>query len=625
MGISRRNFMKFGFSVGAAGLLPATLARSAWAQATTSLLDPTSVPQFVNACSNPLAASYQYQPTVAGGSSYNLLISPGVSDLGLGGGRLTHVWGYGYQGPGGGVNGPVFPGRSFVVNSGSSTTVTYNNRLVDSAGNPLPHALPIDTSLHWANPGGLGGLAPVPLVAHLHGGNTQYLSDGLPQAWSTPNNAYRGRLFSTPYTYSNAQEAGHLWYHDHAVGITRLNVYMGLAGNYIIRDANEQSLIRRGVLPGGAYEVGLVIQDRQFTASGELWYPAYDPVEYPDVPYPTHLPEFFGDVVLVNGKAWPVLDVEPRKYRFRILNGSDSRVYDMSLSNGAPFMHVGTELGLMDSPQMASNAFIAPGERLDVVIDFKKYAGRTLILNNDANAPYPDGDPVDPATTGNVMAFRVARSVSSAPDATVNVNTSLRGTALPSLAKQLASATVRRRIMLFEGTDSRNRLQTMIGPVDPVRDGTGAVVQGTLTFSDPVTERPALGATELWEFHNTTGDLHPIHMHLVDFRILSRQPFNGTVNAKINTACDGSVINGATLTGVSMAGAPRGADAYELGRKDTAKMWPGEVTRLLVTFRRPGEYVYHCHILSHEDHEMMRRYVVDSPGAPATAGAACAG
>lgn len=621
MAISRRSFVKSGFILSAAGLLPLCVSRRALAQTATPLLDPTSVPQFVNACPNPLAPNFRFQ--AASGSSYKLLIMPGLTDLGLGQGRYTHFWGYAYEGPNGAVAPPTFPGRSFFTNSGSGITVSYINRLVDPSGRPLPHAMPVDTSLHWANPGGLGGLAPVPLVAHRHGGDNQYLSDGLPDGWSTPYHAFKGRLFSTPYLYSNNQEAGHLWYHDHALGITRLNGYMGLSGNYIIRDANEQALISSHVLPSEAFEVGLTLQDRQFTAVGELFYPAEDPTN-PDAGFPTHLPEFFGDVIMVNGKAWPVLDVEPRKYRFRILDASDSRVYDLALSNGAPFMHVGAELGLLNHPEQAAVLSIAPGERLDVVIDFRNMAGKTLTLTNSANAPYPGGDVVDPATTAKVMAFRVAARASSAPDATVSANTNLRPhNPLPTLDQLIGGATVTRRILLFEGTDAKGRLQTMLGPVDPVRDMSGANVQGTLTWADPVTENPAVGATEVWEFHNTTADAHPIHVHLVDFRVINRQKFSGTVSPKNNTACDGSVINGGILTGVRSQGWPRGPRAGEIGKKDTAKMFPGEITRVVMNFKRSGEYVYHCHILSHEDHEMMRRYIVDRPGAPASGGTVC--
>ena len=365
-----------------------------------------------------------------------------------------------------------------------------------------------------------------------------------------------------------------------------------------------------------------MLQDRQFTAAGQMFYPAQDPTN-PNAGFPTHLPEFFGDVILVNGKAWPVLDVEPRKYRFRILNGSDSRVYDLALANGAPFLHVGAELGLLNVPEQAAMLSIAPGERLDVVVDFKRMAGTTVILANSANAPYPGGDPVDPATTANVMAFRVAPSASSAPDASVSAVSNLRpGNPLPTVDQLVSRATVRRRILLFEGVDAKGRLQTLIGPVDPVIDATGRSVQGTLVWADPVTENPALGATEVWEFFNATADAHPIHIHLVDFRLINRQKFSGTITAKNNTACDGSVIEGGTLTGVRLQGLARGRAWAKTARRTRRRCFR-EVTRVVMTFKRPGEYVYHCHILSHEDHEMMRRYIVDRPGAPASGGNLC--
>ncbi|HET9650957.1 MAG TPA: multicopper oxidase, partial [Usitatibacter sp.] len=568
-----------------------------------------------------------------GGNGYTLQITEFSTRLGLtnsnGAPLATTVWGYGTATQPG-----TFPGRTFEMQRNVPITVTFENKLVDVQGNPLPNRMPVDTTLDWANPGAIGGLTPVPAVAHLHGGDSQYLSDGLPDAWATPmqgqdgliapNGAQilgpqSGRLFSKPYTYENTQEAGTLWYHDHALGITRTNVYMGLAGFYILRDDNENALRNANVLPSWPYEVPVVIQDRTFTADGNLFYPS---TGQGNLPNPTHLPEFFGDFVLVNGKVWPKLDVEPRKYRLRVLDGSDSRFYEMRFEIFAkdkqiapgkgtpvPMYVIGTELGLLDKPAVPDlNGIsgvlpIAPGERFDVIVDFSGVpAGSRVVCTNTAVAPYPAGANPAQGLTDRLMAFDVVLPLSSTPNASVGPGTNLRPVngALPAVSTAHVPV---RRILLYEGTDRFGRLQTMIGPVDrdPV---TGQV--GTLVFRDPITERPAVGTTEVWEFYNTTGDAHPIHMHLVDFRIVDRQPFSGTLTPKVNS--DGS--NGVTISGIALTGAARTPTAYEGGKKDTAKMFPGEVTRVLVTFKRKGEYVYHCHILSHEDHEMMRPYEV---------------
>ena len=635
--VSRRDFLLSSSAVCAAALVvpSALFPRNAIAQAVTAVLNANRVPQFDNILVNPLDPAFIFQPTIdpiTSAHSYTLSIQQFVTNtIGL---RTrprrpllnTTVWGYGTAG-----QAPTFPGRSFEVQSGTPITVTYQNDLVNAAGAAIPHALAIDTTLDWANPGGLGGLAPVPLVAHLHGSESAYLSDGLPDAWGTPdvNGAFdpvtgapvpdgqpdfKGRLFSVPYTYDNSQEAGHLWYHDHALGITRQNVYMGLAGNYFIRDANEAALAT--VLPKFPYEVPLVIQDRQFLANGELFYPSSDPVLYPTAPNPTHLPEFFGDVILVNGQAWPRMNVARRQYRFRVLNGSDSRVYDMRIrtNNGTGgainFLVIGNELGLLNNPVSVNVLPIAPGERYDIVVDFSPLtlAGGRLVMTNTAGSPYPNGAPPVAGLTDRIMAFDVAGRRSPAVAPTVRTTTNLRPVHGPLAA--LPAATKTRRLLLVEGTDSFGRLQTMIGTVDPVTNEFGGTTQGTLVFKDPVTEMPAVGSTEIWEIYNTTVDAHPIHVHLVDFRVLNRQPFTGTVNPKTNSdGSAGGVLNPASI----VLGAPatiRASAPYEKGRKDTVITFPGEVTRIQMTFRKPGEYVYHCHILSHEDHDMMRPFKV---------------
>jgi spore coat protein A, manganese oxidase len=593
--------------------------------------DATANRQFVTPLPNPLDPAFPGIRQPAANATATLTIREATTSLGLnrpnGAALTTRIWGYGL----GQTGGVTLPGPTFEVQRGRPLTVTYVNGL-----DGVPNRMPVDTTLEWANPGALGGLAPVPLVTHLHGARSETRSDGLPEAWSTPNDEFTGRLFAKPYHYQNEQEAAHLWYHDHVLGITRLNVYMGLAGFYFIRDANEDRLRATNVLPSFPYEIPLMLLDRLFDRNGQLFYPSEDP-ENPDLPSPTHLPEFFGDVILVNGQAWPVQAVEQRKYRFRILNASDSRFYAIKFqrqSNSSsrpsspvgptlPILVVGTELGLLNRPAEArwetpplpdgssggisqdDTLLIGPGERYDVVVDFSSVpTGTRLLLWNGAATPFtgqpPDG--VDyvgptPGLTDRLMAFDVVPRNRSIPDATVALGTPLRTFQTAPLPPVSTVGVRRRQILMYEGTDSFGRLQTMLGTLD----------QGTLVYSDPITEQPRAGTSEIWELHNTTADAHPIHMHLVDFRIVNRQDFAIATLDKTNS--DGST--GATVASPpQFLGAPVAPPAYEAGKKDTVVAYPGQVTRVLASFSRPGEFIYHCHILSHEDHEMMRRYEV---------------
>jgi spore coat protein A, manganese oxidase len=579
-------------------------------------LEAEDQPKFEQPLPNPLAPINRFLPTDSRGTTYALQIREFQSRIGLvdkkGAPLTTVLWGYGTA-----QQQPTSPARSFSVRSGSTITVSYVNQLVSSSGAPLPHRLPVDTSLMWANPGNLGGQAPVPLVAHRHGGvSSGDRSDGLPDGWSSPdaNNDglpdLQGRLYSTQYQFNNNQEAGHLWFHDHALGVTRLNVNMGLVGNYLIRDANEDYLIARNMLPAPAYELPLVIQDHMFDSTGKVYYPSSDKKNNPSAPAITHLPEFFGDFILVNGVPWPKCEVEPRPYRLRLLNASDSRFYNLQLKrqNGSalPFHQVGTELGLMDGPVELSELILAPGERADVVVNFAGLAHHTLIVTNTANGPFPDGDPVNPKTAGKIMAFKVSLPLNPAvPQSMLPVFLRPVHGLLPPV---VTAGVPRRKLMLFEGVDPFGRLQTMLGTVNPAAGNPANPAFGTFFYSDPVTELMSAGTTEIWELHNTTVDAHPIHLHLVDFRILNREPFSGTLVDKPMGA--GGTTSGGYLTNVSLPGPLRPAEPNEAGRKDTVITYPGEVTRILVNFARPGEYVWHCHILSHEDHEMMRRFIV---------------
>lgn len=586
--LTRRDILRAGLLTGAGWLLPWRNRASAALLAETGLLDPFSQPKFVNPLPNPLDPSFIFQPTTLGGMHYEIGVRQFQQSLGLidpasGSPLLTTVWGYGNA-----AQPPTFPGRTFVVERDQSITVRWSNDLVGASGVHLPHLFPVDTTVHWANPLGESHgehfIGPVPVVAHLHGGHTRSDSDGLPDAWFTPNEEFTGRLWNPLYTYDNDQEAATLWYHDHALGITRLNVYAGLAGFYLLRDSNETAL----GLPQFPYEVPIVIQDRMFTADGQLFYPS-EPEEDDD-PEPSVLPEFFGNIILVNGQAWPVLEVEPRKYRFRFLNGSDSRFYTLWISSGgskAPsgpaMVQIGTDSGFLYSPVGLDKLTLGPGERADVVVDFAAYPGQTLILHNNARAPFPMGETVNRRAEGLIMAFRVGSSVTSF--ANNDLPTTLRSSPIAPLVQSGPT----RRLLLFEGTDEYGRLQPGLGTTD----------QGALRWEAAITEYPRLNDVEVWEVYNTTEDAHPIHLHLVSFQIFSRQKFRATQNP----------LTGA-LTNIRWLGQPKPPAANEAGWKDTAQMFPGEVTRLIARFDRLGEYVWHCHILSHEDHEMMRPYSV---------------
>ena len=600
--IQRRHFFSMTGGIGAGLLLPMSLLPRAARAQSVPTLDPMSQPRFVNQLVNPLAPDYIYRPTGVDGATglplYHINVEQIRHDAGLvdptTGQHLTHTtWAYGTA-----SQAPAYPGYTFNLRRGQGVRVRYSNKL---NGLMYPTDVPVDQTLHWADPTNNGNPAnmpytgPVPLVAHQHGGNTDALSDGVPDAWATPENQITGRLFNPLFSYDNNQEAAHLWYHDHTIGVTRLNVYMGLAGHYFLRDSNEDAL----QLPKYPYEVPLLIQDRTFLSNGELYYASQDPTN-PLAPNPTHLPENFGDTILVNGTAWPVLDVEPRKYRFRVLNGSDARFYDMTLSNGMPFIQIGSDLGLLNEPAPTTMLSVAPGERADIIIDFTRRMGQTIVLANSAVAPYPSGDPVTPGGTDEIMAFRVSKPLSGVREH------ALPGNLRPLLGPvPIISNPVRtRKLLLYEGTDTADRLQTMIGIVDSSRP----TMNGTLVFTDPITENPQVGDTEIWEFHNTTGDAHPIHMHLVDYRVLSRQKFSGTLTPKTNSdGSQGGVLDEASI---KLLGRKKLPAPGEAGKKDTAKMFPGEVTRVIAKFKRPGEYVVHCHILSHEDHEMMRPFYV---------------
>ncbi|MFD0975560.1 multicopper oxidase domain-containing protein [Salinimicrobium gaetbulicola] len=583
-------------------------------------LDPVTHPKFVNELPFPEVL----QPITEGGNYYKVYIKPVTQDLGLVdpfGNPLneTMVWGYGHN-----ENSISYPGPTIEAYKNHTIQVEWVNDL------PKEHLFAIDKSIHWAatdyrmanglEEGAMVEFNGIPTVTHLHGGHTDADSDGHPESWYTPGSESTGsNYFGEVYEYDNSQEAATLWYHDHVIGITRLNVYAGLAGFYLLRDDHEESLN----LPKGKFEVPLVIQDRVFDTNGQLVYPTetFTVSDEPDesyhseitdgVIYNSILPEMFGDFILVNGKAWPKLDVQPRKYRLRLLNGSDSRFYDLFLPGTNPnqnvtFYQIGSDGGLLEAPLMKDRILIGPGERIDVIIDFSapELWGQSLILKNRARSPFPFGETVDPRTSGQVMAFNVI--IPLAEDDTSIIPISLRNDS-PTVS---GNSSETRQLVLFEEEDEYGRLLPSLGTAE----------KGALGFLDDITENPEYGATETWEIFNTTPDAHPIHLHLVHFQVVNTQKFNikksyfGKEDSDDDNDFPNINSNGESNYSVQLLGQPKPPAAENAGRKDTFIVYPGEVARVKAFFDKEGEYVWHCHILSHEDHDMMRPfYVGDLP------------
>ena len=479
----------------------------------------------------------------------------------------TTLWGYN----------SLYPGPTFEARRGRPIDVRWRNGL------PRTHMLPLDFTIHGSEPPS----PEVRTVVHLHGHKVLPASDGYPEAWFTNGFAQTGPFFASQvYHYPNDQAAAGLWYHDHALGITRLNLYTGLEGFYFIRDDQEDALR----LPRGRYEVPLMIQDRSLNSDGSLLYPVQVPGD-PDIP-PVWVPEFFGDAVLVNGKVWPYLEVEPRKYRFRMLNGSNARFYHLTLNEstatgdslgrpGPRFVQIGTDGGFLTAPVQLTELTVGPAERFDVVIDFSGAFGKFFVMNNDAKAPFPDGDDVIPT---EVMLFKVTKRLSG-------FDTSSVPSTLPAAPALNPFSSVRTRdLVLIENASALDN-----------------PIEGLINthWEEPITETPRVGSTEIWRLINTTGDAHPIHVHLVQFQVLDRQSFD------VDQYPGRLVFTG-----------PRVVPPLNERRasKDTVKALPGEVTRLISRFDLPtgtpvarGQqflYVFHCHILEHEDNEMMRPYTV---------------
>ncbi len=675
----------------------------------------------------------------------------------------TSLWGYNPTMALGVAPGAIVPqshlGGIIIAERGKPIQVTFRNNL------PGKHILPVDSTIQGAattdttilpqgKAGPVGTVTENRTSTHLHGGEVPWISDGGPFAFWDPvgnkgssflnNKVLRPKetaLGTVPkneaeYYYPNHQSARFVWYHDHSMGITRLNAYAGIASAYIIRDNFERALVKLFGLPEfvekGGRELPLVFQDKIFqngnpptnpalpfpgsaVGIGNLWYPyeydlnrwPVDPAATQPLPPTSVVAEAFGDTMLVNGTAFPKSTVDPRRYRFRILNACQARVLNLQLyednGSGIPdftkpgpdFLVIGTEGGflakavsvpsgkkLLTATDLGGNRFVpnpgapggslivAGGERLDIVVDFKGMGGKSYILFNDAPGPYPNGDALNDyykldgtgPDTSILMRFEVKPDSNAIPaDAPFYIKNGTPLAALPivslidpPLAGPMANTPAAflnwasvttaplpiptrkgvtvRQLTLNEVTDAEGRLIQMLGTnvatntgdfSRPYWDPTNATTKALSAATETTTQ----GATEVWQIANLTGDTHPIHFHLVNVQILSRQAFDTNAyvglpsNAPAGTAGTIAKDKAANLV---LLDAPRGPEPTEIGWKETVKMHPGEITTVIMKFALPSvpfvvppsprtggnEYVWHCHILEHEEHDMMRTLVV---------------
>jgi spore coat protein A len=661
----------------------------------TATLNPVSIPKYQTPMLIPPAMPRAGTIKQMGGPNvdyYEISMKQFPQQILPAGYPATAVWGYGAV--------TADSKRGLLLHNAPSLTIeaTVNrpvmvkwiNDLVDANGNYLPHLLPVDPTLHWANPpGGIAGrdkrptftstpgsyTGPVPMITHVHGAvGVGDESDGYPEAWYLPvandipaGYATQGTWYDffggkaaasygatwgpgyATFLYPNANRASTIWYHDHSLGMTRVNVYAGPAGFYLIRGGPDDVVLdsRTGaaaVLPGPApkendkfppnktyYEIPIAIQDRSFNADGSLFYP--DTREFfdgivgdfiPDTEFsPIWNPEFFGNTMMINGNTWPFQTVEQRRYRLRFLNGCQSRflILDFTSIPGVEVWAIGNEGGFLATPVnlTATNGnrlLMALAERADLIVDFTNVPVGNYVLGNvGPDEPFGGGVPsvdfpvADPATTGQVMQFQVVPAM--APDPT----TSPQFLVLPTIVP-LPPETATRPLALIEkmgiGHDVNNDpvegpIEALLGTVGPdgIDPSTPAGVWTERKWMEAVTEDPVVGVTEVWEFYNTTGDAHPMHVHEVVFEVVNRE---------------GLVLDlaGGVVEPIQLDGNITPPESWETGFKDMVTAYPGQVTRVRAQFNVPGQFVWHCHIVEHEDNEMMRPYRIGpvQPGQP---------
>jgi spore coat protein A len=697
---SRRTFVAWVGGAGAGfylfGRLPGMNAPVALAQIPGGTLDPKDVTKFVTPMLIPPVMPRAATVRRPGGKPvdyYEISMKQFQQQILPAGLPMTTVWGYGAK--------AAQSNRGLLIHNAPSLTieamwnrpvrVKWINELVDASGGYLPHILPVDPTLHWANPpGGSAGrdtrpdftdqptpgpyAGPVPIVTHVHGAvGVADDSDGYAEAWYLPaaNNipagyATEGTWYdffagkaagaygvtwergSATFEYPNENRASTIWYHDHALGMTRLNVYAGPAGFYLVRGgpAGDGSVVdsRTGAkasLPGPAprendkfppnkpyREIPIAIQDRSFNVDGSLFYPEtrefFDGIVGDYIPEgefsPIWNPEFFGNTIMVNGNTWPFLAVEQRRYRLRFLNGCQSRflILDFSQIPGVDAWQIGNEGGFLAAPvnitdEHGNRLLMGLAERADVIVDFTNVPVGNYVLGNvGPDEPFGGGNPgadfpaADPESTGQVMRFNVV------PALGVDDSTPPQYLQLPAITP-LPPETFTRQLALIERAaagvveeeegeeEVEGPVEALLGTVgaDTIDQTTPAGVWTERKWMDSVTENPAVGATEIWEFYNTTADAHPMHVHEVTFEVVNRE---GLV------LHDDEVVEPIQLDGQITE-----AEPWESGFKDTVIAYPGQVTRVKARFDRPGQFVWHCHIVEHEDNEMMRPYRIGPP------------
>lgn len=692
--VSRRDFLMVGASTAGLVLIGSVAGERFVVPAEAvpiagGTLDPTSVGQFVTPLLVPPVMPRAGTGKTRGGKPVDLYevsvrqFNQQVLPAGL---PATTVWGYGPTRAASRNAMLVHNAPSLTIEAqvGRPVQVRWVNELKDETGRFRPHLLPVDPTLHWANPpGGVDGrdtrptftstperyTGPVPLVTHVHGAaGVGDESDGYAEAWFLPDAvdipdgyATTGRWYdffadkaatrhgvswapgSAIAQYPNGpnDRASVKWYHDHTLGMTRLNVYAGPAGFYLLRGgpSGDSAVVDtrtglRAVLPGPApregdkfpsnktyFEIPLAIQDWSFNADGSLFYPDtrafFDGVTGPFLPEtdvsPIWNPEFFGNTIMVNGNTWPFLGVQQRRYRFRVLNGCQSRflILDFGAIPGVEVWKLGNEGGFLDRPvdlttTNGNRMLLAPAERADIIVDLTAVPPGSYVVGNvGPDEPFGGGVPgvdfvvADPATTGRVLQLRVTPAL--APDP----STPPRFLRLPAITPLPAERRTR-PLALLEAMSAQfpdSPSETLLGNVAGDPNTASSTVTPT-KWMEPVTENPAVGDTEVWEFYNTTGDAHPMHVHEVLFQVVNRQTIT------IDEATAQVVVDPA-----STAIPP---EPWEKGFKDTVIAYPGQVTRIRARFNTPGQYVWHCHIVEHEDNEMMRPYRVGpaQPGEP---------
>jgi spore coat protein A len=563
--LSRRRFLQYGAASGVALALPwsmrAPVARAGVGGKLAKYLEPVPLPGagIVVAAPSDLN-SYEFAQVQIARRLHPQL-------------PATPLWAYD---DGSGLAGQAGSfGMAVVARSGTPLLVSFTHELPET----YPAWIPVDTRL---TP--LGN--QVRLMTHLHGGFVAADSDGNPAV--TPNGFGPGETQTVLYTNQLPQmSASLLWFHDHGLGATRLNVFAGLAAAYILRDEFDTGEEPNPVgIPGADYEIPLVIQDRRFNADGTFLYPRSD------VPGATWIGEYFGDVMLVNGKVWPFLEVEPRMYRLRILNGCNARILSLDLG-GPRLWQIGAEGGMWDQPVPVKELVLAPAERADLLVDFTEFVGARLVVKNH-NPRKPVSTPA--ASLEQVMQIRVGHTVSQPGPTSIPASLPGRKAVLPD--------PVRTRYITLNEID--------------VDEPTWFLNLNGAHFDAPVTEAPKLGTVEDWVYVNLTADTHPMHSHLVTFQVVGRTPFDAAAYDEAYEPSGGGGVPGGIDPTPFATGPMEPPDPSERGFKDTVKANPGYFTTIRARYELPDgvtapqTYVYHCHIVEHEDNDMMRPFTVDA-------------